>query len=75
VEKLEGARALFHRTSGSQLLAMSQTLLEWAINRQCTRDQLEIKPMSTGKYQKRNGFRSDLSDILENGEMVEAPGF
>ena len=30
--------------------------------------------MSTGKYQKRNGFRSDLSDILENGEMVEAPG-
>jgi hypothetical protein len=54
---------------------MSQTLLEWAINRQCTGHQLEIKPMSTGKYQKRNGFRFGLSDVLEMVRWVEAPGF
>jgi hypothetical protein len=31
--------------------------------------------MSTGKYQKRNEFHSDLNDILESGEMVEVTGF
>jgi len=54
---------------------MSQTLLEWAINRQCTGHQLEIKPMSTGKYQKRNGFRFGLSDVLEMVRWVESAEF
>jgi hypothetical protein len=68
---LEGA-ALFRQTS-PPVACYDGTMLLDEINRQCTRAQLPVKPMSTGKWLKERHLDGDRALKSQAVEILKRP--